>query len=554
MPPDHAPALNNGDNNSAVAVAAAAAAAVATEAMVPDAAPSNSIVAATNNNRDSVNPPTNYNDMIQHHTSKVNGLGMWSAWERNFTNKVKACLDLVDNAVDAALWDSDDEEEEDEEDDDDADADADGDANADDDNKKSEEEDKNKSNKKVPLTREEKWKKHTGNIEITTERHRLAMASAAAAGEACSDDSAEDDSPPVIIHELAGNGSSNSNSDNNDIDDYDYILDDDNTLCLHNDCVRPVKELKSILDVYNSSKTDSAIGENGVGVKQAAAAMSDLSIVVTTRIDQEPLLEKIENDDSGDNDDHNIRTNGNNATDKKDPSIRKCVVSIGVLSKELQTNEAIVIPNWTIEVEFRVDDEQQKKKGDNKNGVDFSGDDCFSVLMNEIATVTAKYPHMGKAMKQFGVAVKKNQRMHGIRRLAKHVEIMISSKYSKSKKGKKNQQQQQLKPPPHPYQFLMILHRFGKHQIKKSNENKNNNDQSDDVAIKAKNALDDLLRDLAEELPKTYLHIPPAPYFKIKVNSEALKFQYWERQVRYTYYEYILSIVSYDRDFNLELK
>jgi len=540
--PDHAPAPNNGDNNSAVAAGPAA-----SEAVVPDAAPSNSIVAATNN-MDSSSPPANNDGMAQHHHSTVNGLGMWSAWERNFTNKVKACLDLVDNAVDAALWDSDDEEEDD---DDDADA-ADDDDGAD--KKKNDDEDKKQSIKKAPLTREDKWKKHTGNIQITTERHRLAMASAAAAGGVGSDnsDDDDDDSPPVIVHELAGNNGDGSNSDN-DIDDYDYILDDDNTLCLHNDCVRPVKELKSILDVYNSSKTDSAIGENGVGVKQAAAAMSDLSIVVTTRIDQEPLLEKIKQH-GYDDDDDNMKTNGNNdITDEKDSSVRKCVVSIGVLSKELQTNKSIVIPNWTIEVEFRVDDEQQNKEdGSNKNDVDFSGEDCLSVLMKQIGTVTAEYPTMGKAMKQFGVAVKKNQRMHGIRRLAKHVEIMISSKYSKSKKGKKNQQ----KLPPHPYQFLMILHRFGKHQLKKSNKNKTNNDQSDDIAIKAKNALDDLLRDLAEELPKTYLHIPPAPYFKIKVNSETLKFQYWERQVRYTYYEYILSrlIVSYDRDSNLELK
>jgi hypothetical protein len=40
------------------------------------------------------------------------------------------------------------------------------------------------------------------------------------------------------------------------------------------------------------------------------------------------------------------------------------------------------------------------------------------------------------------------------------------------------------------------------------------------------------LRDLADEMPRTYLHIPPAPHFKVRVNQELLKFQYWERHVR----------------------
>jgi len=535
-------------------------------AAVPDMALSNTIlpaapalVATSTSTAVTVMAPHDNDGIIQHHTSKVNGLGMWAAWERNFSNKLKACLDLVDNAVDAALWDSDDEDDDSDDDDDDND----------DNNSKSEE--GKQSNKKSPLTREEKWKKVSGNIQITTERHRLASAAAAAAavGEESSDNNDDDDdSPPVIVHDILGkysgkkrrssnnnssgngNGNGNGNSNVNSNDDYDYILDDDNTLCLHNDCVYPVKKLKKILDVYNSDKSDSAIGENGVGVKQAAAAMSDLSIVVTTRIDQEPLLEK-KNDDG--NDDGDIINNSNNkdsSSSTPSPRIRKCLVSIGILSKQLQTPGAVVIPNWEIKVEFRVDEnhnagqkeegvdcndnneeEAKKKEGNNKtddndhDGKVADEQDCRSVLIREIATITAKFTGMGKAMKQFGGAAPTNRRMHGIRRLAKHVELMISSNYKKSNKKSNTKKQK----PPHPHQFLMLLHRFGKNEVKKrTNENK---EVSDALSIKARNSLDDLLQDLADELPKTYLHIPPAPYFKIKVNSETLKFQYWERQL-----------------------
>ena len=72
----------------------------------------------------------------------------------------------------------------------------------------------------------------------------------------------------------------------------------------------------------------------------------------------------------------------------------------------------------------------------------------------------------------------------------------------------------------------MILHKFGKHKKRNLDE-----ERDGDADVKARNDLDDLLRDLAEEMPKTYLHIPPAPYFKVRINRKVIKFQYWERNV-----------------------
>jgi hypothetical protein len=129
---------------------------------------------------------------------------------------------------------------------------------------------------------------------------------------------------------------------------------------------------------------------------------------------------------------------------------------------------------------------------------------------------------LGKTMREFGGAAAKNRRKYGIQRLAKHIELMVSS--SSSSSSKKNNKKVK---PPHPHQYLMILHKFGKHR---SNDRHTKN--SDAAIAKARNELDDLLRDLAEEMPRTYLHIPPAPYFKVRVNREVLQFQYWERHVR----------------------
>mmetsp|Transcript_12300 Transcript_12300/g.26863 ORF Transcript_12300/g.26863 Transcript_12300/m.26863 type:complete len:273 (-) Transcript_12300:2229-3047(-) len=51
-----------------------------------------------------------------------------------------------------------------------------------------------------------------------------------------------------------------------------------------NNCTGPIRSLKHALEVYDSSKVASGagqVGENGVGLKQACATMSDLSFVLT---------------------------------------------------------------------------------------------------------------------------------------------------------------------------------------------------------------------------------------------------------------------------------
>ena len=54
-------------------------------------------------------------------------------------------------------------------------------------------------------------------------------------------------------------------------------------LCIINNSFHPIRSLVQVLEVYNSSKIDSGahdIGENGVGLKQGCATLSDLSFVL----------------------------------------------------------------------------------------------------------------------------------------------------------------------------------------------------------------------------------------------------------------------------------
>ncbi len=61
-------------------------------------------------------------------------------------------------------------------------------------------------------------------------------------------------------------------------------------ICLRNNCATSVAPLEQVFVLYESSKVNSgadAVGENGVGLKQACAALSDLSFVLVKRANNE---------------------------------------------------------------------------------------------------------------------------------------------------------------------------------------------------------------------------------------------------------------------------
>ena len=70
------------------------------------------------------------------------------------------------------------------------------------------------------------------------------------------------------------------------------------------------KEMHAMLDVYSSQKQNDEIGENGVGVKQASASLSDFTLVITRK---------------------------------------RARFQVGVLASSLQTEEGVRIPSYTFE-------------------------------------------------------------------------------------------------------------------------------------------------------------------------------------------------------------
>ncbi|KAL7536561.1 hypothetical protein ACHAXR_007311 [Thalassiosira sp. AJA248-18] len=208
--------------------------------------------------------------------TRVDGKGLWRSWKRNFKNKRLALLDLIDNSLDAAIVASnnsggEDGQKEGEGNDDDSDDDDD----------------------------DDYLKDFIGRVHIYPDQTSAAAAAAAAAAAGGGDGA-------------AAAASTNSNSASNSrgaTPDLSWLGLDDPTsnaaipsqqagapnaprptttptttgLCIVNNSVRPIRPLTKVLEVYNSSKINSGadhIGENGVGLKQGCATLSDLSFVL----------------------------------------------------------------------------------------------------------------------------------------------------------------------------------------------------------------------------------------------------------------------------------
>ena len=166
--------------------------------------------------------------------TRVDGKGLWRSWKRNFKDKLLAVLDLIDNSLDAAIVANrrradvrrggDDEDED--KDDDDGDSDDD----------------------------------FVGRVHIFPDDVRPATSSSSSS--AVVPDAARSDS---TIATIANNAASTSPPS------VGPAPPPPSGLCIVNNSRRSIRPLKEVLEIYNSSKTDSGasdIGENGVGLKQ----------------------------------------------------------------------------------------------------------------------------------------------------------------------------------------------------------------------------------------------------------------------------------------------
>ena len=183
--------------------------------------------------------------------TRVNGIGQWNAWTRNFNSPLLALLDLFDNSVDAAMKPMNDDGED-----------------------------------------------YTGRIEVESDWWNRSYSDG--------DDSDDDD------------------------DDYSDVdgapMETITGIVVTNNSYRRIKPLEKILEAYSSAKGREehgddhhegdfaeTIGENGVGLKQGCAVLSNLSFVFVVR------------QDDGDDE--------------------ASMFSLGVIAKQLQRPEGISLPS-----------------------------------------------------------------------------------------------------------------------------------------------------------------------------------------------------------------
>lgn len=130
--------------------------------------------------------------------------------------------------------------------------------------------------------------------------------------------------------------------------DAELELEANNGFYMINNCDEKVKSMKEILTVFNSQKVNKRIqiGENGVGVKQGCATLSDISFVM---------------------------------------SRNKDIFSLGILAKKLQKKTGIYLPSF----EFEFDREVTHM-------------DLHSFLSNEVSSICTLNADIAEVLVQYG--------------------------------------------------------------------------------------------------------------------------------------------------------
>jgi len=204
------------------------------------------------------------------------------------------------------------------------------------------------------------------------------------------------------------------------------------------------KEISHILEVFSSNKDQSAVGENGVGLKQASANLSDFSIVLT----------KINN---------------------------KNKFQMGILCRSLQSEKGINIPSYNLGC-------RESKSWDNEIEDLCSSDALFSDCVKYLGGKPANVQHNGVSAGDDG---DRAELAEGRRRLVELIVLMSESDEWSS----------------HDHVFGLLL---------------------DQIRDTRPNFSENLLNELGELLPSTYLHLSNT---KIFIQQKPVSFHHWEQRL-----------------------
>eukprot|EP00581_Thalassiosira_minuscula_P010347 CAMPEP_0183704074 /NCGR_PEP_ID=MMETSP0737-20130205/1542_1 /TAXON_ID=385413 /ORGANISM="Thalassiosira miniscula, Strain CCMP1093" /LENGTH=742 /DNA_ID=CAMNT_0025930889 /DNA_START=312 /DNA_END=2543 /DNA_ORIENTATION=+ len=227
-------------------------------------------------------------------------------------------------------------------------------------------------------------------------------------------------------------------------------------LCIVNNCVKEIRPLEKVLEVYNSSKVDSGagdIGENGVGLKQGCATLSDLSFILVK--------------------------NGSNDN-----------IELGLCAESLQKEEGCYLPAF--------------KFSNQKGPQSLSLKDQMISLFSQ-----PKHADVAHCIKQYGAAFSGScpNLFVGIERLCKHFDRICCDFYYNR------------------YVFMVILDKVHHGQTEEYIQSA--------YDAQHKITVQHLMKELANEIPRTYLHIPNS--FDFTIGDKKVEFQYWpERLVELT--------------------
>jgi len=297
--------------------------------------------------------------------TRVDGKGLWRSWKRNFTTKLLALLDLIDNSLDAAIQGQNDD---------------DGDHNS-----------------------------FTGRLHVYPDVYQVPRGPAAASSTTTG-------------------------------------------LCIVNNCINTIRPLEKVLEVYNSSKVDSGagdIGENGVGLKQGCATLSDLSFVLVK-----------------------------NGSDEN--------IELGIVAKDLQREEGCYLPAF---------------KFSNKKG---KGSPSLKDQMMRLFS----QPHHADVVSciaQYGAASfgSDPNLVVGVERLCGHFDRICHNFFND------------------PHVFLVILDKVHHGQSEEYVQNAWDAQQ--------KITVNRLMKDLGNDIPRTYLHIPSS--FDFMIGDKKAEFKYWPQRL-----------------------
>ena len=217
-------------------------------------------------------------DSSAHSLTRVDGKGLWRSWKRNFNRKALALLDLIDNSLDACISGGDEL----------------GGVNS------------VPSHALITSSGDKGGKdEFVGRVHIYSDQLSKALPNIASSSAVSSRAATPvpDEPTPEVVESATGHNTRHaarraSRSVASKPRDPSDNLPDCTGLIIVNNSRQPVRPLARVLEVFNSSKIETAvdrdngmdhvgdIGENGVGLKQGCATMSERSFVLVRNGDE----------------------------------------------------------------------------------------------------------------------------------------------------------------------------------------------------------------------------------------------------------------------------